>query len=46
MDFPGGGGIQLLTRLIGSGRAMEYILTANDMEAVEVAQISWFNKAF
>tara|TARA_R110002060_G_scaffold24416_4_gene33190 strand:- start:1825 stop:2376 length:552 start_codon:yes stop_codon:yes gene_type:complete len=44
--LPGGGGIQFLTRLIGSGRAMEYILTATDIGAVEAAQIGWINKAF
>ncbi|KAK6697842.1 hypothetical protein SNK05_010692 [Fusarium graminearum] len=44
--FPGGGGSQFLTNLIGRGRAMEYILSSNDITATEAAEIGWINKAF
>ncbi|KAI8712302.1 hypothetical protein NCS52_01327900 [Fusarium sp. LHS14.1] len=44
--FPGGGGSQFLTNLIGRGRAMEYILTSKDITAVGAAEIGWINKAF
>ncbi|QKD57341.2 ClpP/crotonase-like domain-containing protein [Fusarium oxysporum Fo47] len=44
--FPGGGGSQFLTNLIGRGRAMEYILSSNDIDAVDAAEIGWINKAF
>ncbi|PVH79993.1 enoyl-CoA hydratase/isomeras-like protein [Cadophora sp. DSE1049] len=43
---PGAGGSQFLPRLIGRGRAMEYILSGNDIGAVEAAEIGWINKAF
>ncbi|KAH7150585.1 ClpP/crotonase-like domain-containing protein [Fusarium sp. MPI-SDFR-AT-0072] len=44
--FPGGGGSQFLTNLIGRGRAMEYILSSKDITAVDAAKIGWINKAF
>lgn len=44
--IPGGGGSQYLPRLIGRGRAMEYILSGNDISAVEAERIGWINKAF
>ncbi|KAF7959264.1 hypothetical protein EAE96_002778 [Botrytis aclada] len=42
----GGGGSQYLPRLIGRGRAMEYILSGKDVGAVEAERIGWINKAF
>ncbi|KNG49297.1 enoyl-CoA hydratase [Stemphylium lycopersici] len=44
--FPGGGGSQQLHRLIGKGRAMEYIITSKDISAKEAERIGWINKAF
>lgn len=44
--FPGGGGSQFLPGLIGRGLAMEYILSANDIDASEAERIGWINKAF
>lgn len=44
--IPGAGGNNFLPRLIGRGRAMEYILSGNDIGAVEAAAIGWINKAF
>ncbi|KAF2186051.1 ClpP/crotonase [Zopfia rhizophila CBS 207.26] len=44
--FPGGGGSQYLPGLIGRGLAMEYILSANDINATEAERIGWINKAF
>ncbi|KAM0145438.1 hypothetical protein ACHAPG_011611 [Botrytis cinerea] len=44
--FPGGGGSQQLHRLIGRGRAMEYILTSKDITPQEAEKIGWINKAF
>ncbi|KAJ4357406.1 uncharacterized protein N0V89_001981 [Didymosphaeria variabile] len=43
---PGGGGSQFLPGLIGRGLAMEYILSANDINACEAERIGWINKAF
>ncbi|KAI9170536.1 putative enoyl-CoA hydratase/isomerase YngF [Paramyrothecium foliicola] len=42
----GGGGGQFLTRLIGRGRAMEYILSGRDVTASEAERIGWVNRAF
>ncbi|KAF7921521.1 uncharacterized protein EAE97_011310 [Botrytis byssoidea] len=42
----GAGRSNFLPRLIGRGRAMEYILSGNDIGAVEAAEIGWINKAF
>ncbi|KAH9204491.1 enoyl-CoA hydratase/isomerase family protein [Leptodontidium sp. 2 PMI_412] len=44
--IPGLGGIQWLARLIGRGRAMEYILTGKDINANDAERIGWINKAF
>jgi enoyl-CoA hydratase/carnithine racemase len=44
--FPSGGGSQFLPGLIGRGLAMEYILSANDIDASEAERIGWINKAF
>ncbi|GKT44314.1 shugoshin protein [Colletotrichum spaethianum] len=44
--FPGGGGSQFLPGLIGRGRAMEYVLSSNDITAEDAAEIGWINKAF
>ncbi|RYO43327.1 hypothetical protein AA0113_g4676 [Alternaria arborescens] len=44
--IPGGGGSQFLPGLIGRGLAMEYILSANDINAVDAEKIGWINKAF
>jgi enoyl-CoA hydratase/carnithine racemase len=44
--IPGGGGAQFLPGLIGRGQAMEYILTAKDINASEAEKIGWINKAF
>ncbi|KAJ4341915.1 hypothetical protein N0V95_007100 [Ascochyta clinopodiicola] len=43
---PGGGGSQYLPRLIGRGRAMEYILTGKDVLAEDAERMGWINKAF
>lgn len=43
---PGGGGSQYLLRLIGRGRAMEYILTGKDVLAEDAERMGWINKAF
>lgn len=44
--FPGTGGVQFLTSLIGRARALEYILSARSVDAIEAAAIGWVNKAF
>jgi enoyl-CoA hydratase/carnithine racemase len=44
--IPGGGGSQYLSRLIGRGRAMEYILSGKDVSASDAERIGWINKAF
>ncbi|KAM0145503.1 hypothetical protein ACHAQE_011235 [Botrytis cinerea] len=44
--IPGAGGSNFLPRLIGRGRAMEYVLSGNDIGAMEAAAIGWVNKAF
>ncbi|KAH9204004.1 enoyl-CoA hydratase/isomerase family protein [Leptodontidium sp. 2 PMI_412] len=43
---PGGGGSQYVSRLIGRGRAMEYILSSADINANDAEAIGWINKAF
>ncbi|KAM3065062.1 hypothetical protein ACMFMG_006175 [Clarireedia jacksonii] len=43
---PGGGGTQYLSRLIGRGRAMEYILSSKDINAEDAERIGWINQAF
>ncbi|KAH7063833.1 enoyl-CoA hydratase/isomeras-like protein [Paraphoma chrysanthemicola] len=44
--IPGGGGSQYLPRLIGRGRAFEYLLTGQDVLAEEAERLGWINKAF
>lgn len=41
-----GGGSQYLTKLIGRGRALEYLLSANTVDAETAERIGWVNKAF
>lgn len=43
---PGAGGSQYLSRLIGRGRAMEFILSSGDINAEDAEEIGWINKAF
>ncbi|MCJ1243903.1 hypothetical protein MMC30_001100 [Trapelia coarctata] len=42
----GNGGIQYLTRLIGPGRAAEYLLSARDVDAPTAAAYGWVNRAY
>lgn len=44
--IPGYGGTQRLTRLIGSGRAMEYILTGDMIDADEAFRIGLVNRIY
>ncbi len=44
--IPGFGGTQRLTRLINSGRAMEYILTGDSIDAAEAFRIGLVNKVY
>jgi enoyl-CoA hydratase/carnithine racemase len=41
-----GGGAQFLTKLIGRGRALEYLLSCNTVDAATAEQLGWVNKAF
>ncbi|KAI0433895.1 ClpP/crotonase-like domain-containing protein [Xylaria sp. FL1042] len=43
--FPAGGGMRLLPRLVGRGRAMEIILGADDFDADTAALYGWINRA-
>lgn len=43
---PGYGGTQYLSKLIGRGLALEYLLSSNDVKAEEAERIGWINKAF
>jgi enoyl-CoA hydratase/carnithine racemase len=42
---PGGGAIQHLTRLMGRGRALEVILSAQDYDAEIAERYGWINRA-
>jgi enoyl-CoA hydratase/carnithine racemase len=42
---PGAGGIQHLTRLLGRGRALEVILSADDYDAELAERYGWINRA-
>ena len=42
---PGGGGVQHLTRLMGRGRALEVMLSAEDYSADLAEQYGWINRA-
>jgi enoyl-CoA hydratase/carnithine racemase len=42
---PGGGGIQHLTRLMGRGRALEIMLSADDYGAELAERYGWINRA-
>jgi enoyl-CoA hydratase len=44
--IPGFGGTQRLTRLINSGRAMEYILTGDSIDTAEAFRIGLVNKVY
>jgi enoyl-CoA hydratase/carnithine racemase len=43
--LPGGGGAQHLTRLMGRGRALEVMLSANDYDADVAERYGWINRA-
>ena len=45
-ELPGTGGVQYLVHLVGRARALEYILSARSVDAVEAAAIGWINRAF
>ena len=42
---PGGGGVQHLTRLMGRGRALEVMLSADDYDADLAERYGWINRA-
>lgn len=42
----GNGGIQYLTKLIGRGRASQYLLSSGDVDAQTAATIGWVNTAY
>ena len=43
--LPGGGGVQHLTRLMGRGRALEVMLSAEDYDAELAERYGWINRA-
>ena len=43
--LPGGGAVQHLTRLMGRGRALEVLLSAQDYDATLAEQYGWINRA-
>jgi enoyl-CoA hydratase/carnithine racemase len=43
--LPGAGGIQHLTRLMGRGRALEVMLSAEDYDAALAERYGWINRA-
>lgn len=44
--IPGAGGVQHLTRLMGRGRALEVLLSADDFDADLAERYGWINRAF
>ena len=44
-QIPGGGAAQYLTRLMGRGRALEVLLTADDYDADLAERYGWINRA-
>ncbi|MBV8639685.1 MAG: enoyl-CoA hydratase/isomerase family protein [Candidatus Eremiobacteraeota bacterium] len=44
-QVPGAGGVQHLTRLLGRGRALEVLLSANDYDADLAERYGWINRA-
>jgi enoyl-CoA hydratase/carnithine racemase len=44
-QVPGGGGVQHLVRLMGRGRALEVMLSAQDYDAMLAEQYGWINRA-
>jgi len=44
-QLPGGGGAQYLTRLMGRGRALEVMLSADDYDADLAERYGWINRA-
>src|SRR5205823_2216596 len=43
--IPGGGAVQHLTRLMGRGRALEVLLSADDYDAETAERYGWINRA-
>jgi enoyl-CoA hydratase/carnithine racemase len=43
--IPGGGGIERLAALVGRGRALEIVLSADDFDAATAERYGWINKA-
>jgi uncharacterized protein (DUF1501 family) len=43
--LPGGGGVQHLVRLMGRGRALEVMLSAEDYDAEMAERYGWINRA-
>lgn len=46
VGVPHVGGLQQLTKLIGTGRASEWLLSANPITGSKAAEIGWFNEAY
>jgi enoyl-CoA hydratase/carnithine racemase len=44
-ELPGGGAAQHLTRLMGRGRALEVMLSAEDYDADQAERYGWINRA-
>ncbi|KAF2672356.1 ClpP/crotonase [Microthyrium microscopicum] len=42
---PGGGGLDLLPRLVGRARALEMVIGSDDMDAETAAHYGWLNRA-
>jgi enoyl-CoA hydratase/carnithine racemase len=42
----GNGGAQYLTHLTGPGRALEYLLSVNDVDVKTAEQYRWVNRAY